>query len=225
MSNQETFRRRHLPHWDVPGAVYFVTACLEGSIPARGLLDVRRYQDELARRPRSAGTSAADSLHLRSKLLFARRDRWMDEEPAVAHLANDKLASIVQEALFFFAGTRYDLLAFVVMPSHFHWVFQPLPSWTETLEPDGRTPRERIMHGIKRHTARECNRLLGLQGPFWQAESYDHWVRDVDELERIVHYVENNPVKAKLCEEATKWRFGSAAYRHDHRSEPGMPLV
>ena len=30
-----------------------------------------------------------------------------------------------------------------------------------------RTPRERIMHSIKRHSARECNKLLGTQGPFW----------------------------------------------------------
>jgi len=31
---EEMFRRRHLPHWDYPGATYFITACLDGSIPA-----------------------------------------------------------------------------------------------------------------------------------------------------------------------------------------------
>ena len=42
--DREIVRRRHLPHWDVPGAAYFVTTCLDGSIPARGLLEIARYQ-------------------------------------------------------------------------------------------------------------------------------------------------------------------------------------
>jgi hypothetical protein len=37
-----TVRVRHLPHWDVPGATYFVTTCLAGSIPAQGFLDLER---------------------------------------------------------------------------------------------------------------------------------------------------------------------------------------
>ncbi len=119
-------------------------------------------------------------------------------------------------ALLFFAGTRYDLLAFVVMPSHFHWVFRPLESWIETFKPgtEDRKPRERIMHSIKRFTAADCNRRLGTAGRFWQQESYDHWVRDVDELERIILYVEDNPVKAGLISEPKLWRWSSAHYRN-----------
>ena len=52
MSNREIIRRRNLPHWDVPTAAYFVTVCLEGSIPARGLLDIQSYRAELEQRPR-----------------------------------------------------------------------------------------------------------------------------------------------------------------------------
>jgi hypothetical protein len=37
---EEKFRRRRLPHWDLSGATYFITACLAGSIPAQGLLDI-----------------------------------------------------------------------------------------------------------------------------------------------------------------------------------------
>ena len=44
--DREIIRRRQLPHWDMPGAPYFVTTCLEGSIPARGLLEIVRYRDE-----------------------------------------------------------------------------------------------------------------------------------------------------------------------------------
>ena len=36
MQSSEIIRRRNLPHWDVPTAAYFVTVCLDDSIPARG---------------------------------------------------------------------------------------------------------------------------------------------------------------------------------------------
>jgi hypothetical protein len=30
MNEEEVFRQRDLPYWDVPGAVYFVTSCFFG---------------------------------------------------------------------------------------------------------------------------------------------------------------------------------------------------
>ena len=95
------------------------------------------------------------------------------------------------------------------MPSHFHLVFEPDSEWAETLAEE-RSPREVIMHSLDRHSARECNRVLGRTGEFWQHESYDHVVRDEAELERIVQYIENNPVKAGLCGRPEEWRFSSA---------------
>ena len=45
--------------------------------------------------------------------------------------------------------------------------------------------------------------MLGRTGqPFWQAESYDHSVRDDRESDRIKAYIENNPVKAGLVANA-----------------------
>jgi putative transposase len=226
MSSGDIFRRRHLPHWDVPGATYFVTGCLEGSIPAQGLLDIRDYEDRLARRPRPAGMSESDWAIRRWKLVFVRAEEWLDENPAVRHLADPDLARVVANALLFFAGTRCEVYAFVVMPSHFHWVFRPLDSWVQQLGPAAqeRTPRERLMHSVKGFTGRECNQELGLQDAFWQQESYDHWVRDVDELERIIHYVEYNPVKAGLCSDAKQWQFSSARHREALGLAFGVPL-
>ena len=70
------------------------------------------------------------------KRAFARTDAWLDHQPAVQHLRDPRLAQVVVDALYYFAGQRYDLLGFVVMPSHVHWVFQPLEAWIETLEGD-----------------------------------------------------------------------------------------
>lgn len=81
------------------------------------------------------------------------------------------------------------------------------------------------MHTLKRHTARQCNRLLGRHGAFWQDESYDHCVRDDGELERIFQYVEYNPVKAGLVAEPEQWPFSSAQGRAKRGLLLGQPLV
>jgi len=81
------------------------------------------------------------------------------------------------------------------------------------------------MHSINRYTAEECNKLLGKRGAFWQHESYDHWVRDAEELERIILYIEGNPVKAGLVAAPELWPFSSARDRSRTRSEMGIPLL
>lgn len=206
------FRRRHLPHWDVPGATYFVTACLQGSISAAGYRALDDYRCELDARQRPANTNEAEWEYRKEKLVFAKLDELLDCHPAVRHFENRDVAAVVRDSFYHFADVRYRILSYVVMPSHLHWVFCPMPEWCESL-PSGRTPREVVMHSLKRFTARQCNQLLGRSGEFWQQESYDHWVRDDDELARIINYVENNPVKAGLAEEPAEYVFSSARDR------------
>ena len=64
---------------------------------------------------------------------------------------------------------------------------------------------------IKNYSARQANAILGRTGqPFWQDESYDHWVRSPEELEKIVRYIEKNPVAAGLVDRVEDWRWSSA---------------
>ena len=59
---------------------------------------------------------------------------------------------------------------------------------------------------------RESNLLWGRAGePFWQHESYDHWVENAKEFCRIVAYIEENPVKAGLSATPEDWPWSSAA--------------
>jgi putative DNA methylase len=91
---------------------------------------------------------------------------------------------------------------------------------------DGKGPLAGIMHSLKSYTANEANTLLGRNGQFWQHESFDHWVRDGQELERIVFYIIWNPVKAKLVDKPHQWNFGSAHDRFLHDgSEEGFLLL
>lgn len=93
----------------------------------------------------------------------------------------------------------YHLRAWVLMVNHVHIL----------IHPEARLPR--ITKAIKNYSARRANAILGRAGqPFWQDESYDHWVRDSEELEKIVHYIEWNPVAAGLAKTVEAWRWSSA---------------
>jgi REP element-mobilizing transposase RayT len=109
------------------------------------------------------------------------------------------IAGIVSSTLNHFHGTRYELLAWCVMPNHVHTVASPL---------QGHTLPE-ILHSWKSYSAKECNRALGRSGTFWQEESYDHLVRDQEDFRRVVEYTLENPVRAGL--KGWRWLGGCAA--------------
>lgn len=212
------FRRRNLPHLDASGGTYFVTFCLAGSLPASGALAIAAHWRARALRP-PAGENPQRWAAACSAAAFAATDRLLDRAPAVRWLADRRLAAIVEESLLYRQGISYNLLAYVVMPSHCHMVFTPFDA-----EPGGRPPRQVILQSLKRHTASRCNRLLGRTGRFWQPESHDRVVRGPGGLERVVDYVERNPVKAGLCEAPEAWEFSSARARTAGRLVSGRSL-
>jgi len=86
------------------------------------------------------------------------------------------------------------------MPNHVHVLLLP------KINPS------QLLGSLKSATAREANRLLGRIGePFWQRESYDHWVRSSNEWNRIAKYIEANPVKAGLVVTPEEYRWSSAS--------------
>jgi putative transposase len=201
------FRRRTLPHLDVSGGIFFVTFCLEGSLPASGAGSIAaRWRSRSLRPP--AGQPPHRWRVMCAAAAFAATDELLDRSPVVRWLADARLAQIVQESLLYRHGRSYELLAYVVMPSHCHVVFVPLDD-----ESAGRPARQAIMQSLKRRTAAECNRVLGRTGRFWQPESFDRVVRGPGSLEKVIDYIERNPVKAGLCDVPEAWRFSSAHTR------------
>jgi putative transposase len=222
--NREIIRRRDLPHWDVPDAAYFITTCLEGSIPAQGLLDISHFRTDVATQTRPANVTEAEWKITCWKKSFVRVENWLDGNPARRDLQQPELASTVANAMRYFAQERYDLYAYVVMPSHIHWLFQPKKEWIALIDESKQTPRQRIVHSLNRFTASQCNEILSRTGIFWQHESFDHWVRDIDELERIMRYIEENPVKALLAKSPEDWPYSSAFIRKQLGLEWGEPI-
>jgi len=91
----------------------------------------------------------------------------------------------------------------VIMPNHVHAVIEP------------RTSMPAVMRWLKGRTGRVANRMLERVGaPFWQDESFDHWVRTPEELRYLIGYVEDNPVNAGLVASRELWLWSSGA---DHR--------
>jgi REP element-mobilizing transposase RayT len=131
-------------------------------------------------------------------------DRYLDTTRiGPMYLVQESVARIVVASLH--RGTllgHYELGAYVVMSNHVHVLLLP------------RISPSKLLQSLKGATARESNRILGRTGEtFWQAESYDHWVRDEKELGRITAYLENNPVKAGLVTRAEDYRWSSAGER------------
>ena len=128
-------------------------------------------------------------------------DRYLDRaECGPRFLEQESIATLVIHSLL--RGIElghYQLGAFAIMANHVHVLLLP------------QVPPSRLLKSLKGYTAHEANRLLGRTGePFWQRESYDHWVRNQEEWQRIAAYIENNPVTAGVVSQAEEYRWSSA---------------
>ena len=204
------FYRRHLPHWQPRNAVLFVTFRLKNSLPDEVIEALReereRERNLLAQLPES---EQMQQNCLEAQRYFARWDTYLDRaEFGPRWLSQTEIAEIVNEALHYRDGHVYDLQAFCIMSNHVHVVFEPCKSECHSdLGSEYHSDLPKIMQSLKRHTARQANKILGREGAFWQDESYDHVIRDGEEYARIIHYVLENPVKAGLVSKWDEWQW------------------
>lgn len=183
-----TFYRRRLPHWHPEGRWLFVTWRLYGSLPPKLL---RSSREATHRGKPGYRFKAWDTLLDKAQV----GPVWLREE-RIAKLIVDELLRGEEELLL------YKLYAFVVMPNHVHVLIDP------------KVPLREITNRIKGVTSRQANRVLQRTGqPFWQDESFDHWLRSNDGFDRTVRYVERNPVTAGLTAKPEDWLWSSASMR------------
>ena len=178
------YSRGYLPHFDADDRSQFLTFRLFDSMPQE-LLD--KWRTEL---PTDA--------QFRKKV-----ERFLDAGYGSCWLGRDDVATMVSNSLRFHDGDKYDLESWVVMPNHGHVLL---------------TPREghhldEIEHSIKSYTANPANKILGRHGQFWAIESFDRYIRDRRHYNAVIRYIENNPVKARLCKEPQDWPYSSANAR------------
>ena len=197
--------RGKLPHLKREGASYFVTFRLADSLPAH---EVARLKHNRTAILEQAGVAKRPlTWHEEQELLAWYCDKveaLLDAGRGACWLSKPDVADLVTTALKFFAGQRYDLRSWVVMPNHVHAIVWPYPEHTLS----------RILHSWKSFTSKQAATILCRKGePFWQAESFDHHIRDVEEHARLAAYIENNPVKAGFCKYPEDWKWSSACDR------------
>lgn len=222
--NRDIQSRRTLPHWYVPNAMHFITFRLFGTLPAEVIARLKQRKAALLNTTCPGESKSAHRARVH-KQLFAEFDQFLDMNRGIHWLDDPRIAALVRRSLYFWNGQKYHLLCWCVMPNHVHVLLQPIGSESERLDMESNTvgesddassPLSRIMHSLKGYTAHEANGILGRSGSFWQHESYDHWVRDDNELERIVNYMNANPAAAGLCERPHQFPWSSAHDRFLH---------
>jgi REP element-mobilizing transposase RayT len=182
--------RGYLPHFDGIATPQFITINLADAIPRK---IIRRWQEELK------------SLRYEEErvLLQRRIEKYLDLGYGEALLKHANVANMVQNSLLKFDRERYRLFAWVVMPNHVHTLMTRFEGYE----------LKDIFHSLKSYTAHEANKMLHRSGQFWLEDYFDRYIRNAEHFQKTVRYIENNPVKARLCEKPSDWPFSSAWFK------------
>ena len=181
-----------MPHRDHDGKLHHVTFRLADSLPVSA---VAKWREEIAR-----DRELVEQWE-RHQALEDRIQCYEDRGRGDCHLRRPEIAALVREALLWFDGDRYHLLAWCIMPNHVHVLFRQA----------GQAQMAQVVRSWKNWSARRANEILGRTGAFWMRDYYDREIRSQRHLVFTLRYIEFNPVKAGLCRRPEDWPWGSAA--------------
>lgn len=88
--------------------------------------------------------------------------------------------------------------SYVVMPDHVHFFCRPTHEACKLSE---------LMQPWKQWTSKRIKKELHLDDSVWQGEFFDHLLRPGESYSEKRNYVEQNPVRAGLVEDATDWPY------------------
>jgi len=195
------YSRGYLPHCDHPGLLQNVTYHLADSLPAAVLAQIDADLRILP--PKHQDTERR-----------ARVEAWLDAGHGSCVLRLPEAAACVVDTWRRFAGERYDLIAWVVMPNHVHVLVRVYEA----------VPLAKIVQSWKSYTGRRIRALMeeesragarrtkwrGRTQRVWMREYWDRYIRDDRHFHTVVDYIHQNPVKARLVGAAKDWPWSSA---------------
>jgi putative transposase len=179
--------RGYLPHRDSPGLTQFIIYHLADAFPKERLGEWAALLKIEAERERRK--------QLETYLDKGRGQCWL-RRPEIADLCEGRLRQL--------DGDGYWLRAWCLMPNHIHVLVQ-----VTTM------PMAEFVKRWKGYTALKCNQRSGRSGAFWADDYWDTYMRDEQQEWATVHYIENNPVKARLVAMAREWPWSSARVRDE----------
>lgn len=198
--------RGYLTHFESPERAQHVTVHLADSLPKSAVDRIDKMIEALP--------DEARAVERRRRL-----HDWIDAGHGSCLLRELRCAQIVEDAFLHFDGERYRLFAWVIMPNHFHVLFQPLNGWTV----------KKVVASWKKFTATEIKKWLRTnaeirdpgnatlpscsesgKSPLWHPEYWDRYIRNQKHFDAVIDYIHTNPVKAHLCTAPENWPFSSA---------------
>ncbi len=204
--------KRNLIHIHPLETPLFITFRLHNSIPGfvyQEFVNNHKANSHLIEKSEMEYFQKKELLYREQKKHFKNIDDYLHaESEAEKWLAIPEIGQLVHDKILSFDQARYNLICSSVMPNHVHMLFEHynLPdSLGNEKGKDKDYPVAQTMRYIKGNTAKEANAIIGRTGPFWQKESYDHYIRNDQELKNVINYIINNPVKAGLVDDWSKW--------------------
>ncbi|MBN1865285.1 MAG: transposase, partial [Victivallales bacterium] len=186
----------HLPHWNCKNAIYHVVMRLADSLPKDVLTSWEHERDNILDNAKHLGRELTDNEQKRLQRLFSSEvEACLDRGIGKCWLRIPQVAEIIQDTLRHGDGTKYKLHAWCMMPSHVHVM----------VEPNMNFRLDDIVKSWTSFTGRMANQALDRHGRFWQAEPYDHIIRDELEYASQLGYVYSNPEKVGITD--WPWRF------------------
>jgi carbamoyl-phosphate synthase large subunit len=195
-SELHTRQGAYLPHWTKEGGIYSVTFRLADSVPQSVTDEWKAAREKFETLKSRRLLDAREEIEYR-RLLSDNVEDYLDSGKGSCIMQVPGNGDLVAAALKHFDGERYHLHAWCVMPNHVHVVVEPLGDHTLS----------EILHSWKSFTAHK----LGGGGQVWQEEYYDHLIRNEQDYQHCIRYVEENPAKAAL----QNWKWVSGAQGRD----------
>ncbi len=93
----------------------------------------------------------------------------------------------------------FAFCGYVLMPDHWHaliWPRHPLSI-------------SQVLHDIKKTSAQKLHRARGSEGPLWQHQFWDRFVRSPKEFSERLEYMHLNPLRRRLVTAPEEWRWSS----------------
>ena len=171
-------RYRDLPHWEIDGAVYFITF---------------KTWEKLELTP-SARQIVLDAC------LFFQRKRY---EIFVLVIMPDHVHMLIQP----FPKEKLKELQPVETVQSGQAVSLSHKYKYKNKSKQKYWPLSSIMHSIKSYSAKKIPKVMTHIGKVWQPERYDHIVRNDTELSNFWEYIRQNPVKAELSNTPEAYPF------------------
>lgn len=113
----------------------------------------------------------------------------------------DKGRKVVRQLMALQAEGRAETLCYVIMPDHLHWLM---------VLHEGKLSE--AMQLLKGRSARAVGRAV------WQANYFDHAVRQDEDLRKMARYIVANPLRANLVEQIGDYSLWDAVWLDDAAS-------